>query len=105
MKAFSRTVVKNLSDICKRDFNAKVKQAQDQPWMPHYLLISGLKCTDAKKWLLGKLSDLEKLSFPEDWEDPVKHFLEETNLHTYVLPQGHKTYKEIERRIGNQGKI
>lgn len=54
--------------------------------MSDHLLFFGVNCLDAKKWLLSKLSDLEKLSFPDDWEKPVKHFLADTNLHTYMLP-------------------
>lgn len=103
---FSNNVVKDLSAICKKDFNVKVKQKQrEQPWQYDYLLFFGLDCLNAKKWLLEKQSDLEKLSFPDDWENPVKHFLADTNLHTYMLPNGHKTWNDIENRIGKHGKI
>jgi hypothetical protein len=68
--------------------------------MPHSLVMSGIKCIEAKKWVLSKLGDLERLNFPDDWEDPVKHFLEDSNLHTYMLPQGHKTWTDIQNRIG-----
>jgi hypothetical protein len=48
--------------------------------------MSGLKSIEAKKWIMSKLGDLERLNFPDDWEEPVKHYLEDSNLHTYVLP-------------------
>ena len=77
-------------------FSTQVKQQQDQHWHPHYLLISGTKSCEAKKWLLNSLKELEKMEFPDDWENPVKNFLEKKNLHTYELPKGHKTWKMIE---------
>ena len=49
---FPASVFLDLKVICKSTFDVDIQQHRPQPWLPNSLIISGIRCTEAKIWLL-----------------------------------------------------